>query len=95
MCQWCISTAISRHFTSDLSGDRRQFLKFSSALLAAGSAAYSIPGMAQASGPADVIFRNGSIYPISGDNKKGGSARHCRRENPALRLYSRHHEWGE
>ena len=56
MCQWCISTLISRHLTSELSSDRRQFLKFSSALLAAGSAAYSIPGMAQASGPADVIF---------------------------------------
>jgi len=70
MCQWCVSTMISRHLTSDISSDRRQFLKFSSALLAASSAAYSIPGIAQASGPADVIFRNGSIYPISGDNKK-------------------------
>ncbi|MDZ4056395.1 MAG: amidohydrolase family protein, partial [Polynucleobacter sp.] len=61
---------ISRHLTSNISGDRRQFLKFSSALLASSSAAYTLPAMAQASGPADIIFRNGSIYPISGENKR-------------------------
>lgn len=70
MCQWCVSTMISRHLTSNISGDRRQFLKFSSALLASSSAAYTLPAMAQASGPADIIFRNGSIYPISGENKR-------------------------
>ncbi|MEN9944934.1 MAG: hypothetical protein RLY18_892, partial [Pseudomonadota bacterium] len=70
MCQWCISTVISEHLTSGISGDRRQFLKYSSALLASSAAAYAAPSVAQGNQPIEVIFRNGPIYPIAGDNKR-------------------------
>ena len=70
MCQWCISTVISEHLTSGISGDRRQFLKYSSALLASSAATYAAPSVAQSNQPIEVIFRNGPIYPIAGDNKR-------------------------
>ena len=70
MCQWCISTVISEHLTSGISGDRRQFLKYSSALLASSAATYTASSLAQSNQAIEVIFRNGPIYPIAGDNKR-------------------------
>ncbi len=68
MCQWCISTVISEHLTSGISGDRRQFLKYSSALLASATT-YTASSVAQSNQSIEVVFRNGPIYPISGENK--------------------------
>lgn len=70
MCQWCISTAISESLTSGLSTNRRDFLKFASTIAATAYGTYAGNAIAQSSNQADVIFRNGAIYPISGQNQK-------------------------
>ena len=70
MCKWCISTAISKSLTSALPTDRRQFLKFASSIAASAYGTLSGSAFAQSSNQADVIFRNGSIYPIAGQNQK-------------------------
>ena len=69
MCKWCISTIISEHLTSGASSDRCQFLKFTSALLASTGMTYALPSAAQDNQSVEFIFRNGPIYPISGENK--------------------------
>ncbi len=68
MCHWCENSLIADSLTSGLWGlaaDRRQFMAYavSAGAVAAASLIPSVPAFA-ASG-AEVIFRNGAIYPMT------------------------------
>lgn len=68
MCQLCVSTALSKNLTSGLPLNRRRFLKYASSIAATDYGPYSANTFAQNKSFADIIYRNGSIYPISGQN---------------------------
>jgi predicted amidohydrolase YtcJ len=66
MCQACVSSLLTNHLTSGLwrvAPSRRQFL--ACAAWAAAAAAITVGRDARAADGAEVIFRNGTIYPMT------------------------------
>ena len=68
MCMWCRKSDFSEHLTANFSKKRRQLMLFagSGSITAAFHASLS----AQDAERPDTIFRNGSIYTMSGNAKK-------------------------
>lgn len=67
MCRWCVPSEFSDHLISGLSSSRRKFMLFTGALAAT---AYGTGLSAQPISRADIIFRNGSIYPMTQQSGK-------------------------
>jgi predicted amidohydrolase YtcJ len=63
MCQWCIRSQIADHLTAGFSPDRRQFMAYAASFALA---THAPRRTAATEGPADVIFRDGPIHPMSG-----------------------------
>jgi predicted amidohydrolase YtcJ len=67
MCRACVSSLITDKLTFGVSpaiANRRQFMAYA---VAAGAAAMTAPRKANASGGAEVIFRNGTIIPMTAE----------------------------
>ena len=60
MCHWCFKSEIADRLTSGLPTSRRQFMAFAASAVAAASSGRP----AQAATTADIIFKNGPIYPL-------------------------------
>lgn len=60
MCHWCAKSEIAESLTSGLPTSRRQFIAFAASAVAAATSGFS----AQAATRAEVIFKNGQIYPL-------------------------------
>ena len=61
MCRWCVRSEMADRLTAGIAPTRREFLAYAASFaLAAGSAS-----TARADSPAEVIFRNGPIYPMA------------------------------
>ena len=69
MCRWCVNSQIAKRLTSGIflaAPSRRQFMAYAGVSAVAGMTA-SRP--ARAAGCADVIFRNGVILPMTGQQE--------------------------
>lgn len=61
MCRWCVRSEITDRLTAGMAPTRREFLAYAASFaLAAGSIS-----TARADSAAEVIFRNGPIYPMA------------------------------
>ena len=61
MCRWCVRSEMADRLTAGLAPTRREFLAYAASFALA---AASTP-LAHARGTAEVIFQNGSIYPLA------------------------------
>jgi predicted amidohydrolase YtcJ len=61
MCQWCVSSQIADRLTAGVPHNRRPFMAFTASFALVSGTSVS----AQAESAADVIFRNGPIYPMT------------------------------
>ena len=68
MCMWCRKSEFSEHLTAQFSGKRRQTMLFAGA--GSITAAFHASLSAQDLERPDTVFRNGSIYPMSGNATK-------------------------
>lgn len=71
MCSWCGRSPIADRLTSRFgrsAPSRRDFLAYAASLGAA-VAAFDARDVANASGGADVIFRNGTVIPMSAQGR--------------------------
>jgi predicted amidohydrolase YtcJ len=68
MCMWCRKSAFSEHLTANFSDTRRKFMLFTGA--GSITAAFHASLSAQDTVHPDMVFRNGSIYTMSGKSQK-------------------------
>ena len=68
MCIWCKKSGIADHLTSQFSTKRRQLMLFTGA--GSLTSAFQASSMAESSDDQDIVFRNGSIYTMSGQANK-------------------------
>ena len=68
MCMWCRKSEFSEHLTAQFSGKRRQMMLFAGA--GSITAAFHASLAAQNVEQSDTVFRNGTIYPMSGNANK-------------------------
>ncbi len=66
MCRWCGRSELADRLTAGLAPTRPEFLAYAASFAVAASSISS----ARADDPAEVIFRNGAIYPMA---KAGGN----------------------
>jgi len=70
MCRWCQRSAVADRLTAGISANRREFMAYAASIAAIAGTGFSALA---AGGSADVIFRNGPVYPMTSPGAKAAA----------------------